>query len=98
MAFIVGLAMTGFLAVGIYKLFVDADFRTRLFAELKAKPLLGLAVWTWVALIMCCFWGVLFPAFGTIRLHWLWNLQIWQAAGIGSLAGFVLIGVFERKL
>lgn len=95
MGALVALMLTGFIVVGIYKFFTQSDARRNFLAECAEAPFESAFVFLWVACGLTFFWGVFVPPLGTIKIMILGTRrELWAVAGIASLAGFVLMGLY----
>jgi hypothetical protein len=92
MGAIIALLMTGFAAVGVYKLFTQSAFRNSLFGEFAASPVETTFIFALCACMLLCFWGVFVPALGTIKMPIMGKrYELWAVAGIASLVGFAIM-------
>lgn len=84
--------MTGFAAVGVYKLITKADFRKDLFGELASSPMETTFVLALCGCMLLCFWGVFIPSLGLLKVPILGKrYELWAVAGIASLVGFAIM-------
>ncbi|WFU09781.1 hypothetical protein QA646_02620 [Rhizobium sp. CB3090] len=97
MAAILSIIMTGFAIIGVFRFFSEREFRKNLISDFLKQPLETFFILCLVACFLIFFWGVFIPAIGTIRVKIFGaRYELWAAAGILSLLGFVIMSIYEK--
>lgn len=97
MGFVFGCALFACVVWLLWRLVVSSEERKSFSAQFAEKPLRMTAIILWIGSTLTFFVGIFAPVVGEIRVGDT-GLEVWQAAGLIAVAGFVIsIAISDRR-